>query len=76
MCRDQQKRPSLLLGMMASENLAITTLPSSGGPDDRNDDRNEDRHDNADEADDGSAQRADGVRKQQHVEGITPVYAD
>ena len=58
--------------MMASENLAITTLPSSGGPDDRNDARNDD----ADEADDGSAQRTDGVGNEQHVEGITPVYAE
>jgi hypothetical protein len=54
--------------MMASENLAISTLPSSGRPDDRNDD--------ADEAGNGSAQRDDGVGNQQHVEGITPVYAD
>lgn len=45
--------------MMASKN-SRSTLPSSGGPDDRN-------HDEADDDSKGG----DGVGNEQHVKGIT-----
>ena len=48
--------------MMASENL-VSTLPSSGKPDARNDDHN-DAHGDADE---GTANRDDGVSSELHV---------
>ena len=47
--------------MMASENL-VSTLPSSGKPDARNDD-----HNDADAADEGTANREDGVSSELHV---------
>ncbi len=50
--------------MMASEQLSLC-LPSSGGPDARNDDH--------DDANDGAGNGHNGRGNAQHVIGITPV---
>ena len=53
--------------MMASENV-FSTLPSSGRPDARNDDDND--------AEEGVANREDGVGSEQHVYGNYTGLAD
>jgi hypothetical protein len=50
--------------MMASEQI-VSGVPSSGGPDARNNDY--------DDADDGAGNRENGWGNTQHVIGITPV---